>query len=175
MMLRDEPPLPINREIGRGHVIQGNFGRTPPPMPEKRVPEKTVAPADDNVRLVEIPMHGRIAAGTPIEALQDDNLISVPASLLGKGEHYALEVAGDSMIDAGILDGDTVIIRRCDTADNGAIVVALVNGIEATLKYLHRKGSQIALKPANPAYKAQILPSSHVIIQGRLVALFRHY
>ena len=124
---------------------------------------------------VEIPLHGRIAAGTPIEALQGDTTIAIPAALLGRGDHYALEVSGDSMMEAGILDGDTAIIRRCDTAENGNIVVALINGMEATLKHLHKKGAQVALKPANTAYKTQIFPAAHVRIQGRLVALFRKY
>lgn len=163
-------------EVGRGHVIQGNFGRAGTGRAAQAQPARGTAASDETAaNTVEIPLHGRIAAGSPIEALQEDNFLSVPASLLGKGEHYALEVAGDSMIEAGILDGDTVIIRRTDTAENGAIVVALVDGIEATLKYLHRKGSQIALKPANAAYKAQIFPASHVRIQGQLVALFRNY
>lgn len=178
MMPKPEAATPVTTapEVGRGHVIQADFGRgTSRNAPRGIPPRDADAPTDSRHNFTEIPMHGRIAAGTPIEALQQDNTLSIPSSMLGKGEHYALEIAGDSMIEAGILDGDTVIIQRCDTADNGAIVVALVNGIEATLKHLHRKGSQIALKPANAAYKTQILPAAHVRIQGRLVALLRRY
>jgi len=130
---------------------------------------------------VSLPLYGRIAAGTPIEALRDPNgSVDVPAGLLaGKGramgEHYALEISGDSMIDAGILDGDRVIIRACDTAENGAIVVALVDEQEATLKYLKREGSQIALEPANKSYETRRLPASRVRVQGKLVGLLRNY
>jgi repressor LexA len=125
---------------------------------------------------VDLPLYGRIAAGTPIEALRDpDTTASVPADLIAGGEHYALTVEGDSMIDAGILDGDTVIIRRCDTAENGTIVVALVDGQEATLKRLRRRGNTIALEPANGAYETRIFGPDRVAIQGRLVGLIRHY
>lgn len=125
---------------------------------------------------VELPLYGKIAAGTPIEALQDDSFnVDVPASLLGLGEHYALEVDGDSMIEAGINSGDTVIIQRCSTAENGAIVVALVDQEEATLKKLRRKGGSIALEPANKAYETRIFPPERVKIQGRLVGLIRKY
>jgi repressor LexA len=99
----------------------------------------------------------------------------VPGSLIGRGEHYALEVAGDSMVDAGILDGDTVIIQRCDTADNGAIVVALVDNVEVTLKRLRRRGASIALEPANKAYETRIFGPDRVKVQGRLVGLLRRY
>ncbi len=119
---------------------------------------------------------GRIAAGTPIEALRDqNNSVAVPGSLLGRGEHYALEVAGDSMIEAGILDGDSVIIQRCDTAENGAIVVALVDNVEVTLKRLRRRGASIALEPANKAYETRIFGPDRVKVQGRLVGLLRRY
>lgn len=125
---------------------------------------------------VELPMVGKIAAGTPIEALQDNsNHVDVPASLLGLGNHYALEVDGDSMIDAGINSGDTVIIQRCNTAENGAIVVALVDQEEATLKKLRRKGGSVALEPANRDYETRIFPPERVKIQGRLVGLIRKY
>jgi repressor LexA len=134
------------------------------------------APAAAEAEAVELPLYGRIAAGTPITALRDqDNTVGVPASLLGSGEHYALEVAGDSMEDAGILDGDTVVIQRCDTADNGAIVVALVDNIEATLKRLRRRGASIALEPANKAYETRIFGPDRVKVQGRLVGLIRRY
>lgn len=125
---------------------------------------------------VELPLVGKIAAGTPIEALQDNsNHVDVPASLLGLGSHYALEVDGDSMIEAGINDGDTVIIQRCNTAENGAIVVALVDQEEATLKKLRRKGGAVALEPANRDYETRIFPPERVQIQGRLVGLIRKY
>jgi repressor LexA len=125
---------------------------------------------------VELPLYGRIAAGTPIEALRDQSAhIGVPSSLVGRGDHYALEVEGDSMIDAGILDGDTVIIQRCDTADNGAIVVALVDNLEATLKRIRRRGASIALEPANQAYETRIFGPDRVKVQGKLVGLLRRY
>jgi repressor LexA len=125
---------------------------------------------------VQLPLYGRIAAGTPIEALRDQsNMVGVPASMLGSGEHYALEVAGDSMIDAGILDGDTVLIQRCDTADSGNIVVALVDNSEVTLKRLRRRGDSIALEPANKSYETRIFGPDRVKVQGRLVGLLRRY
>jgi repressor LexA len=125
---------------------------------------------------IQIPLYGRIAAGLPIEALRDSsNHIDVPMSLLGSGDHYGLEVAGDSMVDAGILDGDTVVIRKGDTAENGQIVVALIDDTEVTLKRLRRRGNSIALEPCNMRYETKILPSDRVKVQGRLVALLRHY
>lgn len=129
-----------------------------------------------DIRAVPLPLYGKIAAGTPIEALRDESAaIDVPLSLLGKGEHYALEIEGDSMVDAGIQDGDTVIIQRCDTAENGTIVVALVDEQEATLKRLRRKGGSIALEPANAAYETRIFGPERVKVQGRLVGLLRRY
>ncbi len=126
--------------------------------------------------VVEIPLYGRIAAGQPIEALRDNSeTLDVPASLLGSGEHYALEVTGDSMIDAGIFDGDLAIIERCDTAENGTIVVALVDENEVTLKRLRRKGASIALEPANPAYETRIFGPDRVTVQGKLTSLIRKY
>ena len=125
---------------------------------------------------VQLPLYGRIAAGTPIEALRDQsNQINIPASMLGNGEHYALEVAGDSMIDAGIMEGDTVLIQRCDTAENGAIVVALVDNNEVTLKRLRRRGDSIALEPANKTYETRIFGPDRVKVQGKLVGLMRRY
>ena len=125
---------------------------------------------------VSLPLYGRIAAGTPIEALRDStNFIDVPGSLLGRGEHYALEVAGDSMIDAGIFDGDTAVIERGDDADNGAIVVALVDDQEVTLKRLRRKGNSVALEAANPSFETRIFGPDRVQVQGRLVCLMRRY
>jgi repressor LexA len=125
---------------------------------------------------VDLPLYGRIAAGTPIEALRDQNSsVAVPGNLIGRGDHYALEVAGDSMVEAGILDGDTVIIQRCDTAENGAIVVTIVDEQEVTLKRLRRRGASIALEPANQAYETRIFGPDRVKVQGRLVGLLRRY
>ena len=125
---------------------------------------------------VELPLYGRIAAGTPIEALRDhSNTVSVPPSMIGTGDHYALEVAGDSMIDAGIMDGDTVLIQKCDTAENGAIVVALVDNNEVTLKRLRKRGDSIALEPANKTYETRIFGPDRVKVQGKLVGLMRRY
>ena len=134
-----------------------------------------VSPVADS-ESVQLPLYGRIAAGTPIEALRDhSNAIGIPADMIGKGEHYALKIEGDSMIDAGIHDGDTVIIRRSDTADNGSIVVALVEDTEVTLKRLRRKGASIALEPANTEYETRIFGPDQVKVQGSLVGLIRKY
>lgn len=125
---------------------------------------------------IPLPLYGKIAAGTPIEALRDQSTaVDIPASMLGGGEHYALEVEGDSMIDAGILEGDTVIVQRCDQADNGVIVVALIDDEEVTLKRLRQKGHSIALEPANTAYETRIFGPDRVKIQGRLIGLMRRY
>ena len=125
---------------------------------------------------LQLPLYGKIAAGTPIEALRDhSNSVDVPANLVGRGEHYALTVEGDSMVDAGIHDGDMVVIERCETAENGTIVVALIDNSEVTLKRLRRKGDSIALEPANPAHKTRIFGPDRVRIQGRLVGLMRRY
>lgn len=125
---------------------------------------------------VQLPLYGRIAAGLPIEALRDNGAhIEVPMAILGSGEHFALEVAGESMIDAGILDGDTVIIRKGETAETGEIVVALIDDSEVTLKRLRRRGKSIALEPANTSFETRIFPADRVKVQGRLVALFRRY
>jgi repressor LexA len=133
---------------------------------------RAALPAND---VVELPLHGRIAAGQPIEALQTEQRLSVPASLLGSGEHFALEVSGDSMIEAGILDGDYALVQRCDTARDGEIVVALVDEEDATLKYLRRDRQNIRLEPANRAYSPQLYPAHRVQVQGRLVGLLRRY
>ena len=125
---------------------------------------------------VPLPLYGKIAAGTPIEALRDQtNAVDIPVNMLGNGEHYALEVEGDSMIDAGILEGDTVIVQRCEVAENGTIVVALIDEAEVTLKRLRRKGNSIALEPANAAYETRIFGPDRVKIQGRLIGLMRRY
>lgn len=148
-------------------VIEGSLGRIPP---------SPMAGPDDAGISVAIPVMGRIAAGTPISAIQGhSHSISVPPDLLSSGEHYALEVRGDSMIDAGILDGDTVIIKNQSTAENGDIVVALVDDEEATLKRLRRKGASIALEAANPAYETRIFGPDRIKVQGKLVGLIRQY
>lgn len=150
-------------------VIEGSLGKTPPV-------ETAPAPPPAANDSVEIPVMGRIAAGVPIEAIQShSHTIAMPADLLGNGEHYALEVRGDSMIEAGILDGDTVVIRRSDSADSGDIVVALIDDEEATLKRLRKKGASVALEAANPAYETRIFGPGRVRIQGKLVSLFRRY
>ena len=125
--------------------------------------------------VIEIPMHGRIAAGTPIEALQGSEAFAVPAALLGPGEHYALEISGDSMVEEGILDGDYALIRKVDTAREGEIVVALIDETEATLKTFRREGQMIRLDPANRHYEAQRYRPDQVRIQGRLAGLIRRY
>jgi repressor LexA len=137
---------------------------------------RATLPPAAHIGAVDIPLYGRIAAGTPIEALRDEtNTIEVPTDLVGTGEHYALEVEGNSMIEAGIHDGDHVIIQRCADAENGAIVVALVDREEVTLKRLRRKGASIALEPANKAYETRIFGPDRVQVQGRLVGLLRKY
>ena len=137
-----------------------------------RPPEARPAPAND---VIEIPLHGRIAAGVPIEAMETSATLPVPAALLGAGDHYALEVSGDSMIEAGILDGDYALIRRTDSARDGEIVVALVRGEEATLKYLRRENGKVRLDPANSAYEPQIYNPGEVLVQGKLAGLLRRY
>jgi repressor LexA len=135
---------------------------------------KAVLPAAAN-DTIEIPLHGRIAAGTPIEALQGTEGFAVPAALLGPGEHYALEVSGDSMVEEGILDGDFALIRKVDSARDGEIVVALIDNEEATLKTYRREGQMIRLDPANRAYEPQRYDEGRVSIQGRLAGLIRRY
>jgi repressor LexA len=156
-------------EAGSEHfsptVIRGDF--TP------RIPGVRTA---NDAAAISLPLYGRIAAGLPIEALRDaGSQIEVPLAMLSNGEHYALEVAGDSMVEAGILDGDQVIIRKGDTADNGQIVVALVDDNEVTLKRLRRRGNSIALEPCNVRHETRIFPADRVKVQGRLVALLRRY
>ncbi len=125
--------------------------------------------------VVELPLHGRIAAGVPIEAFEGQSTLPVPAALLGPGEHYALEVSGNSMIEAGIFDGDFALVRKTDVARDGEIVVALVRGEEATLKYLQREDGMIRLDPANGAYEPQIYRANEVKVQGKLAGLLRRY
>ncbi|MFO6447391.1 transcriptional repressor LexA [Erythrobacter sp. NE805] len=137
-----------------------------PPAP------RAAEPAND---VIELPLHGRIAAGAPIEALEGQSTLPVPAALLGPGEHYALEVSGDSMVEAGIFDGDFALVRRTSTARDGEIVVALVRGEEATLKYLRRENGQVRLDPANAAYDPQFYRPDEVEVQGKLAGLLRRY
>ena len=147
------------------NIIRGDF--------TQRLPGVRTA---DAVAAVQLPLYGRIAAGMPIEALRDNgHHVEVPLALLGNGDHYALEVEGDSMVDAGILSGDTVIIRKGEGAENGQIVVALVNEEQVTLKRLRRRGNSVALEPANATHKTQIYPGERVKVQGRLVGLLRQY
>ena len=145
-------------------VIEGDLGRV------------RATSDEEGGRPVTIPVMGRIAAGTPIEAIQTrSHTIQVPPDLLTTGDHFALEVRGDSMVDAGILDGDTVLIRKGDSAETGDIVVALIDDEEATLKRFRRRGASIALEPANSSYEVRILPPNRVRVQGKLVGLFRKY
>ena len=152
-------------------------------VPERAEKRVTAMPKPNNFRpmpepandVIEIPLHGRIAAGVPIEAFEGQSMLAVPAALLGGGEHYALEVAGDSMVDAGILDGDYALIRRTDVARDGEIVVALIEDNEATLKYFRREGAMIRLDPANRAYDPQRYAPAQIRVQGRLAGLLRRY
>ncbi len=152
-------------------VIQGGRSETTRPAP-RPAQAAEARPAEAS----SLPLYGRIAAGTPIEALRNESsFVDVPPTMIGRGKHYALEVEGDSMIDAGIHDGDTVIIEETDYAENGAIVVALVDGEEVTLKRLRRRQGAIALEPANVNYETRLFPPDRVTIQGRLVGLLRRY
>ncbi len=139
------------------------------------MPQRQKSPARPANDVIELPLHGRIAAGMPIEAMERDIMLPVPAALLGPGEHYALEVSGDSMVDAGIFDGDYALIRKTDIARDGEIVVALIDDSEATLKYFRADGPRIRLDPANSAYTTQIYAASQVRVQGRLAGLLRRY
>ena len=164
-----EPPKRAEPHSPGLSVIEGSRSR--PSTTLSYAPSHNV-----DSRTVSVPVMGRIAAGVPISAIQNHSHdIACPPDLLTSGEHFALEVKGDSMIEAGIHDGDTVIIRRCDSAENGAIVVALVEGEEATLKRLRNKGGAVALEAANPNYETRIFGPDQVAIQGRLVGLMRRY
>jgi len=143
----------------------------PPAATPRPVPQAMLAANDT----VTVPLHGRIAAGLPVEALESDRSLSVPAALLGPGDHYALEVSGDSMIEAGIFDGDYALIRRCDDARDGDIVVALIDNEEATLKYLRREKEVVRLDPANALYEPQRYAAHRVKVQGKLAGLLRRY
>lgn len=154
-------------ETTPSQVISGGFGRQSQSI---NIPE----PANEGG--INIPLHGRIAAGLAVEAIENpDNQITVPREYVGHGQHFAVEVSGDSMIDLGIYDGDTAIIESCQNANNGDVIVALIDEEEATLKTLHKRGEQIALKPANPDHSTQIFPAHRVRIQGKLVGLMRRY
>lgn len=169
--------LPESMNMGLGgprkfspSVIEGSLGKP------KAQPAGRTASNDDDASAVSIPVMGRIAAGVPIDAIQHQtHAIAVPPDMLSGGEHFALEVKGDSMIEAGILDGDTVVIRSGSTATPGDIVVALVDDEEATLKRFRRKGASIALEAANPAYETRIFGPDRIKVQGRLVGLIRRY
>lgn len=149
------------------NVIRGEFGAKP---------QAAYTMSGGGANATELPMLGRIAAGTPIEAISDpSSYVGVPPSMLGSGEHYCLEIDGDSMIDAGIFDGDTVVIERTNRSENGAIVVALVDNEEATLKYIHKTADKVALEPANKEYETRFFGPDRVQVQGRLVGLIRKY
>ncbi|MXO74101.1 transcriptional repressor LexA [Altererythrobacter aerius] len=153
----DSVPAPRSKQVAETHAFKAD-----------RRPE----PAND---VVDLPLHGRIAAGVPIEAFEGEATLPVPAALLGPGEHYALEVSGDSMIEAGIFDGDFALVRKTDAARDGEIVVALIRNEEATLKYLRRENGMIRLDPANGAYDPQIYRPAEVQVQGKLAGLLRRY
>jgi repressor LexA len=159
---RAAAPAPANSNLANSNVVQAPM-RAAAPRPQ---------PAND---VIEIPLHGRIAAGMPIEAIEGSTMLPVPAALLGAGEHYALEVSGDSMIEAGILDGDYALVRRTDVARDGEIVVALVRGEEATLKYLRREDGMVRLDPANATHEPQFYRPGEVQVQGKLAGLLRRY
>jgi repressor LexA len=162
---REETPVAAQPAGFAPNVIRGDF-----------TPKISGVTAANDAAAIQLPLYGRIAAGLPIEALQDPtSYVDMPVHMLGTGEHYALEVAGDSMVEAGILDGDTVVIRRTDNAETGQIVVALVDDAEVTLKRLRRRGNSIALEPCNVRHETRIFPADRVKVQGRLVALLRSY
>jgi len=170
------PSLGGRRAKFEPNVIEGTLGRVAAPPARANLPTSSPSAASDYARPVAIPVMGRIAAGTPIEAIQThSHTITVPPEMLGAGEHFALEVRGDSMIDAGIFDGDTVLIRKQDNAATGEIIVALVDEEEATLKRLRKRGNSIALEAANPSYETRIFGPDRVKVQGRLVGLLRKY
>jgi len=165
-VLRQPENVTASARVAPANDIAGSMGVQLTP------PRARLEPAND---VIELPLHGKIAAGMPIEAIEGQSTLPVPAALLGPGEHYALEVSGDSMIEAGIFDGDYALVRRGNTARDGEIVVALVRGEEATLKYLHRENGMIRLDPANGAYDPQFLRDDEVEVQGKLAGLLRRY
>ncbi len=157
---------------GAGPAVRAAANTNATLTPMRTAPKAAPAPAND---VIELPLHGKIAAGMPIEAFETSATLPVPAALLGAGEHYALEVSGDSMVEAGIFDGDYALVRKTDVARDGEIVVALVRGEEATLKYLHREMGMIRLDPANAAYDPQFYRPDEVAVQGKLAGLLRRY
>jgi repressor LexA len=160
----------------RRGIAEAREGFVPQIVRGERVPLAGAIQAANEAQALSLPLYGRIAAGTPIEALRDNSTtVDVPVSLLGSGAHYCLEVQGDSMVEAGILNGDIAIIRSADQAESGEIVVALVDDAEATLKRLRKKGASIALEPANAAYETRIFGPDRVKIQGRLAGIYRRY
>lgn len=165
LRLPEDAMSQIADSSAHSNVIRGNFQPVRGDLAAR--PDSTTS---------QVPLYGRIAAGTPIEALRDESaFVDVPGAFIGAGNYYCLEVEGDSMVDAGILDGDTVIIERGDGAENGSIVVALVDGEEVTLKRIRKRGQSIALEPANKNYETRIFPPDRVRVQGRLVGLMRRY
>jgi repressor LexA len=178
LKLPDAAALPLANVtplLGRG-MSEGREAFVPQIIRGERAALAGAIPVANEAQALSLPLYGRIAAGTPIEALRDNSTtVDVPVSLLGSGAHYCLEVQGDSMIEAGILDGDIAIIRSADAAESGEIVVALVDDSEATLKRLRRKGASIALEPANAAYETRIFGPDRVKIQGRLAGIYRRY
>ena len=160
--------LPEDAVMGSAKPAPANDAVSAAIAPKATAPE----PAND---IIDVPLHGRIAAGAPIEAIEGQSSMPVPAALLGPGEHYALEVSGDSMIEAGIFDGDFALVKRTDSARDGEIVVALVDNEEATLKYLRRDAGRVRLDPANGAYEPQVYESHRVQVQGKLAGLLRRY
>jgi len=166
---------PLLADARRGFA-ESREGFVPQVVRGERLPLAGAILAANEAEALSLPLYGRIAAGTPIEALRDNSTtVDVPVSLLGPGAHYCLEVQGDSMLDAGIQDGDIAIIRSADTAENGEIVVALIDDAEATLKRLRKRGASVALEPANTAYETRIFGPDRVKIQGRLAGLYRRY
>ena len=164
--------LPEDSVTGSGKNVPAPSAANDRVSVARSAPAAALQPAND---IVEVPLHGRIAAGAPIEAIEGQSSMPVPAALLGPGDHYALEVSGDSMIEAGIFDGDFALVRRADTARDGEIVVALVDNEEATLKYLRKEGAMIRLDPANGSYEPQIYEANRVQVQGKLSGLLRRY
>ena len=164
--------LPEDSVTGPGKNVPVPSAANDKVVSARSAPSAAPQPAND---IVEVPLHGRIAAGAPIEAIEGQSSMPIPAALLGPGDHYALEVSGDSMIEAGIFDGDFALVRRADTARDGEIVVALVDNEEATLKYLRKEGSMVRLDPANGAYEPQVYEANRVQVQGKLSGLLRRY
>lgn len=162
--------------LARAGMAEAREGFVPQVIRGDRVPLAGAIQVANEAHALSLPLYGRIAAGTPIEALRDNSTtVDVPVALLGSGAHYCLEIQGDSMVEAGIQNGDIAIIKSADTAETGEIVVALIDDTEATLKRLRKKGASIALEPANAAYETRIFGPDRVKIQGRLAGLYRRY